>query len=134
VEEDVLDVFADVAGLGEGGGVGDRERHIQQLGERLREVRLTDARRPDEEDVRLLELDIALGGGAYALVVVVDRDGEDLLGLVLADDVLVQVLVDEPGGDVLQADGRPPFAVVAVLEPVSSSMISRQTSTHSSQI
>ena len=44
LEEDVLDVLADVARLGERGGVGDRERHLQQPGERLREQRLAAAR------------------------------------------------------------------------------------------
>ena len=44
LEQDVLDVLADVAGLGEGGGVGDGERHVEQPGERLGEVRLAAAR------------------------------------------------------------------------------------------
>ena len=40
LEQDVLDVLADVAGLGERGRVGDRERHVEHLGERLGEVGL----------------------------------------------------------------------------------------------
>ena len=62
---------------------------------------------PDEQDVRLLELDvgIAVRAGLHALVVVVDRDREDLLRLVLADDVVVQVLVDLTGlGELVEAD------------------------------
>ena len=54
LEQDVLDVLADVAGLGERGGVGDRERHLQQPRERLREQRLAAAGRADQQDVRLL--------------------------------------------------------------------------------
>jgi hypothetical protein len=39
------------------------------------------------------------------LVVVVDRDRQDLLGLVLADDVVVQELVDLPGlGQLVEAE------------------------------
>ena len=38
VEQDVLHVLADVAGLGERGGVGDGEGHIEDLGQRLRQV------------------------------------------------------------------------------------------------
>ena len=38
LQQDVLDVLADVAGLGERGGVGDRERDVQHPRERLREV------------------------------------------------------------------------------------------------
>ena len=96
LEQDVLDVLADVAGLGERGGVGDRERHLEQPRERLREQRLAAAGRPDQQDVRLRELDvgIAVRAGLHALVVVVDRDREDLLRLLLPDDVVVQVVVD----------------------------------------
>src|SRR5262249_40035385 len=49
------------------------------------------------------DLDVAVGlvGKAEALVVVVDGHGQDLLGPVLADHVLVQFLLDGPrGGDV----------------------------------
>src|SRR5213592_2570612 len=94
-EDDVLDVLADVAGLGQAGGVGDRERHLQEAGERLREERLAAARRPDEQDVRLLQLDVARDQlRVDALVVVVDRDRQDLLGALLADHVLVEDLLD----------------------------------------
>ncbi len=96
LEQDVLDVFADVPGFGERGGVGDRERHLQQARQRLREERLAAAGGTDQQDVRLLQLDVgvAVAVGLHALVVVVDRDGEDLLRLLLADHVVVQVLVD----------------------------------------
>ncbi len=96
LEEDVLDVLADVAGFGERGGVGDRERHLQHARQRLREERLAATGRTDEQDVRLLQLDvgIAVRADLHTLVVVVDRDREDLLRLLLADDVVVQVLVD----------------------------------------
>ena len=40
------------------GGVGDRERDVEDLGEGLGEQRLAGAGRADQEDVRLLELDV----------------------------------------------------------------------------
>ena len=40
LQDDVLNIFADVAGLGQGGCVYDCERHVQNLGESLREERL----------------------------------------------------------------------------------------------
>ena len=90
-QEDVLDVLADVAGLGQRRGVGDAERDVEDAGERLGQERLAGAGRPDEEDVRLLELDLVDGvTGVDPLVVVVDRDRQDLLGPLLADDVLVE--------------------------------------------
>ena len=110
LEEDVLDVFADVAGFGERGRVGDGERHLQHAGQRLREQRLATAGRADEQDVRLLQLDvgIAVRAGLHALVVVVDGDREDLLRLLLADDVVVQVAVDLAGlGKIVEANLGP---------------------------
>jgi hypothetical protein len=46
-----------------------------------------------------------VGADLDALVVVVDGDGEDLLGVLLADDVVVQELVDLTGlGQLVEAD------------------------------
>ena len=58
LEEDVLDVLADVAGLGERRGVGDRERDVQDLRQRLGEQRLAAAGRAEQQDVRLLQLEV----------------------------------------------------------------------------
>ena len=92
LEDDVLDILADVAGLGQGGRVDDGERHRQQPRQRLGQQRLARAGRADQQDVRLLQLDVVATArrDLVALVVVVDRDGEPLLGFVLADDVLVE--------------------------------------------
>ena len=97
-QQDVLDVLADVAGLGQRGRVGDAERDVEDAGERLGQQRLAGAGRPDEQDVRLLELDVVdRVAGVDPLVVVVDRDREDLLGPLLADDVLVERGLDLRG-------------------------------------
>ena len=60
LQQDVLDVLADVAGLGERGRVGDRERDVEDPRQRLREQRLAAAGRPEQQDVRLLQLDVAV--------------------------------------------------------------------------
>ena len=76
-DDDVLDVLADVAGLGEIRGVGDRERYVQDAGERLREQRLAGTRWSDEHDVGLVELHIiftCITSGVDTLVVIVDCD------------------------------------------------------------
>jgi hypothetical protein len=98
LENDVLDVLADIPGLGQRRGVDDREGDGEKLGEGLREKRLAGAGRADEQDVRLRQLDLVLAARRLLdldpLVVVVDRDGELLLRLFLADDVLVEELLD----------------------------------------
>ena len=68
-----------------------------------------------------------LEAGLDPLVVVVDRDGERLLGVLLADDVGVEELEDLPRlGQLVEAD----LAALAS----SSSMISLHSSMHSSQM
>ena len=111
LEEDVLDVLADVAGLGERGGVGDGERHVEHPGQRLGEVRLAAPGGAEQQDVRLLELDVVAAADVGRLlvldplVVVVDGDREDLLGLVLADHVVVEEGPDLARvGQVLEAE------------------------------
>ncbi len=96
LQEDVLDVLADVAGLGQRRGVGDRERDVEDARERLGEQRLAAAGRAEQQDVRLLQLDLAVPGlgHLHALVVVVDGDGERPLGVLLPDDVVVEDAVD----------------------------------------
>ena len=58
LQEDVLDVLADVAGLGQRGGVGDRERDVEDPRQGLGEQRLAAAGRAEQQDVRLLQLDL----------------------------------------------------------------------------
>ena len=100
-EDDVLDVLPDVARFRERGGVGDGERTVEELRQGLGDEGLPRAGGAGEEDVRLRELDVlALAGGGLVgdpLVVVVDRDGDDLLRPVLADHVLVEVGLDLVG-------------------------------------
>ena len=93
-EQDVLDVLADVAGLGQRRGVGDGERHVQDLGQRLGEEGLAGAGGADEQDVALLQLHIGVVLEVDALIVVVDRDGQGDFGVVLADDIAVHVGFD----------------------------------------
>src|SRR5712692_8993146 len=96
--DDVFHVLADVTRLGEGGRVGDHERNVEEPRHRLREQRLAGSGGADQEDIRLGELDfVVLREVLQALVVVVHRDREDLLGEFLPDHVLVQDPADFPG-------------------------------------
>ncbi len=106
LEQDVLDVLAHVAGLGEGGGVGDGEGHLQVLGQGAGQRVLPVPVGPIS---RMLDFSISTssgdaGAGADALVVVVHRHRQHLLGLVLAHDVLVEGAASALAGS---ADRRP---------------------------
>src|SRR5262249_49227397 len=91
LEDDVLDVLADVAGFGERGRIRHGEGHVEDARERLRQQRLAGASRADQEDVRLRELDVVvLGLVVETLVVIMDRDREHFLGVILTDDIVVK--------------------------------------------
>ena len=95
LEDDVLDVLADIAGFGQRRGVGHGEGHVEDARQRLGQQRLAAARGADQHDVRFGQFDVAvLAGGVDALVVVVDRDREHLLGVALADHIIVEDLED----------------------------------------
>ena len=95
LQNDVLDVFADITGFGQRRRVRHRERHVDDARQRLRQQRLAAAGRADQQDVRLRQFDVAvLRGVVQALVVVVHRDREDALGVLLADDVIVEDALD----------------------------------------
>ena len=82
LEEDVLHVLAHIAGFGETRGVGDCEWDVELAGEGLGEQGLPRTGWADEQDVRFLQLDIALDFAAPdPLVVVVDGNGQFLLGV-----------------------------------------------------
>ena len=95
LEQQVLDVLADVAGFGERGGVADGERHVEAAGQRAGEQRLAAAGGADEQDVRLINFDVrVILGGDEPLVMAVHGDRKHALGRLLADDVLVELRHD----------------------------------------
>src|SRR5207302_1453779 len=90
-EQDVLDVFAHVPRFGESRRVRDAEGHVDDARERLRGQRLAATGGPDQQHVRLLQLDVAVRLRVRdALVMVEDGDREHLLRVLLADNVLVE--------------------------------------------
>jgi hypothetical protein len=91
--DDAVDVLANVAGLGQGGGVGHGEGHVELARQGLHEQGLSAAGGTDEQDVALLDFHVGrLAPLADALVVVVDGNRQRLLGPLLADDVLVDLV------------------------------------------
>ena len=93
LEDDVLDVFAHVTGLGERGGIDNGEWHIQHARQSLGQERLAGSSRADQHDVGLGQFDAVAGFLAVhenALVVVVNRDCQLLFGLFLANYILIE--------------------------------------------
>src|SRR6478672_3936238 len=91
LEDDVLHVLADIASFGERGGVGHGEGHVENARERLRQQRLAAAGRADQQNVRLGELYVGVFARVIEpLIVVVHRNREHALGVVLADHIVVE--------------------------------------------
>ena len=102
LQNDIFDIFADVAGLGQRGGIDDGERHIEQFGQGLREKRLACAGRPDQHDIALGQFHIGLDLPEQdPLVVIIYGDGQLLFGLGLPDNVLVEEFLDFLGASQL---------------------------------
>ena len=103
-QQDVLHVIAHVAGLSEGGSIGDGEGHLQDTGQGLGKEGLAGAGGAQHQDVALLQLHILVAAEENALIVVVNRHGQGHFRLILADDVLIQHVLDLPGGRQLIGD------------------------------
>ena len=93
-QQDVLHILADIARLGQRGSIGDGERDIQRTRQRLRQRGLAHAGRAEQQHVALAQLRIQSFAVIDALIMVVHRNGQRDLRLVLSDDVLVQLLLD----------------------------------------
>ena len=94
-ENDVLDVLTDITGFGQGRGIGHGEGYVDDTGQGLGQQGLARAGRPDQHDVGLGQFDVVvLGRVVQPLVVVVDRDTQHLLGVALADHIVVKNLAD----------------------------------------
>lgn len=127
--DDVLDILAHVARFRQRGRIGDGERHVQQTCEGLGQQGLARAGWADHQNVALAELDIVLLVTLVeALVVVVYRYRQNLLGPLLPDHVLI-----EDGADLFGAGSLCPL-LSACASCTSSRMMSLHRSTHSSQI
>ena len=95
LQDDVLDILADIAGFGKGGGIRHREGNIKHPRQRLRQQRLAASGRADKKDVRLRNLHIAgLAGIREALVMIVNGNGQNPLRARLADHIFVEDTID----------------------------------------
>ena len=93
LEQDVFNVLAYIACLGQRCRVGDGKRNIKRLGESLRKQGFAYAGGSQQKHVALGEIH-AFIIGKRALVVVVNRHAERDLRVVLTDDILVKNCLD----------------------------------------
>jgi hypothetical protein len=94
VAHDLLDVAADITDLGEFGRLDLDERRLRQFGQSARNLGLADAGRPDHQDVLGQNLLTELFGQLLTAPAVPESDGDGALGVVLADDVSVELRDD----------------------------------------
>jgi len=86
----LTDIAADVADLGELGRLDLDERCVGQLGQAASDLGLAHAGRSDHQDVLGRDFLAQRVSHLLAAPTVAQRHGDGLLGLVLADDVLVE--------------------------------------------
>ena len=119
LQQQVFDVFADVAGFGERRRIADGERDLQVARQSPREQRFSTTGRTDQHDVRLFNFDILVVRLVVhqPLVMVVDGDGEYAFGLRLTDDVFVEVAGDfARRGHLVEQFARRPAAAALLVE------------------
>lgn len=109
-DEDIFDIIADIARLGESSSVGDSERHLDKASDSASEERFAGTGLADDDDVALLNFDLIgslfVIGMQQSLIMIIDSDGEDAFSVVLSDDILVEILLDSlRGGDILKRFG-----------------------------
>ena len=85
-----FDVAAHVADLGKLGGFHFQKRRVGQLGQAARDFGFAHAGGPDHDDVLGHDLFGQFGRQLLAAHAVAQGDGDGALGVVLADDVLVE--------------------------------------------
>ena len=100
VADDLLDVAADIADLGEFGGLDLDERRAGELRQPPRDLGLADAGRPDHQDVFRQHFLAQQAGELQPPPAVAQRDGDRALGVGLADDEAVEFGNDFTGGEV----------------------------------
>ena len=97
IADDLIDVAADIAHLGEFGGLDLDEWRARELGEAARNLRLADARRADHQDVLRQHLLAHLVIELLAPPAIAQGDGDGALGVALADDVAIELGDDLAG-------------------------------------
>ena len=100
IADDLLDVAADIADLGEFGGFDLDEGRAGEFRQPPRDLGLADAGRPDHQDVLRQHLLAQRAGELQPPPAIAQRDRDGALGVGLADDEAVEFGDDFAGGEV----------------------------------
>ncbi len=103
IADDLLDVTADIADLGEFGGLDLDEGRAGELCQPPRDLGLADTGRPDHQDVLRQHLFAQAAGELLPPPAVAQRDRYGALGVALADDEAVEFGYDFTGREVSHA-------------------------------
>ena len=98
IANDRFDIAPDIADLGELGGLDLDERGLGELGQPPGDLGLADAGGADHQDVLRRDLVAQRVGHLHASPAIAQGDRHRTLGVVLPDDVLVELLHDFTGG------------------------------------
>ncbi len=98
MHEYCLDIISNVSCLSERRCVCDREGYLKDAGEGLSEQSFSSACGTDQENVALLDFNVIEILEVFlridTLVVIVDGNGKDLLGMLLADHIIIEGFLD----------------------------------------
>ena len=94
LEQNIFNVLTDITGLCQRRCVCDCERHVQEPCKCLCKKRLAGTGRSKHHDIGFLKLDAKVLWSEQSLIMVVYSDGKDFLGLVLANDIVIEISLD----------------------------------------
>ena len=95
LQQNVLHVLADIAGLCQCRRIRDCKRHVDDLRQCLRQIGLAGACRSDHNDIALLQLHLVeILRRGNTLIVVIHCYRQYLLCLVLSNHILIQKVLD----------------------------------------
>ena len=97
ITDDRLDVTAYIANFGELGGFNLDERCVGQFGQTTGDLGFTDTRGADHQNVFWRHFNAQFFGQLHPAPAVTQRDGYGALGVVLADDVAIELVDDFAG-------------------------------------
>ena len=91
---DAFNIIPDVPGFCQRGCIRNGKRHIQQLCQRPDQVRLAGAGRPYHQHIGFFHFDFVGIFSCNPFVMVIDCYRHDFLGMLLADDIIIQLCLD----------------------------------------